>query len=121
MYQSLQHVAGMARAREGHKPKLLDRVREAIRLRHDSVRTEGAYVSWIKRFILFHGKRHPLELGEDEITRFFSALAVRERAARRRIRRSVRRSFCTAMPSTRSWAGWTMLSAPSGRNVYRSC
>jgi integron integrase len=45
-------------------------------MRHYSIRTEEAYVSWIKRFILFHGKRHPLEMGEDEITRFLSALAV---------------------------------------------
>jgi integron integrase len=45
-------------------------------MRHYSVRTEEAYVSWIKRFILFHGKRHPLEMGADEITRFLSALAV---------------------------------------------
>jgi integron integrase len=58
------------------KPKLLDEVREAIRTRHYSLRTEEAYVSWIKRFILFHGKRHPLEMGKDEITRFLSALAV---------------------------------------------
>jgi hypothetical protein len=43
---------------------------------HYSVWTEEAYVSWIKRFILFHGKRHPLEMGEDEIARFLSALAV---------------------------------------------
>jgi integron integrase len=58
------------------KPKLLDEVREAIRTRHYSLRTEEAYVSWIKRFILFHGKRHPMEMGKDEITRFLSALAV---------------------------------------------
>jgi integron integrase len=45
-------------------------------MRHYSIRTEEAYVSWIKGFILFHGKRHPLEMGEDEITRFLSALAV---------------------------------------------
>jgi len=45
-------------------------------MRHYSVRTEEAYVGWIKRFILFHGKRHPLEMGEDKITRFLSALAV---------------------------------------------
>jgi integron integrase len=56
---------------------LLDQVREAIRMRHYSVRTEEAYVSWSKRFILFHGKCHPLEMGEAEITRFLSALAVR--------------------------------------------
>jgi site-specific recombinase XerD len=45
-------------------------------MRHYSIRTEEAYVSWIKRYILFHGKRHPLEMGEDEITQFLSALAV---------------------------------------------
>jgi hypothetical protein len=43
-------------------PKLLDRVREAIRTRHYSRRTETAYVAWIRRFIVFHGKRHPREL-----------------------------------------------------------
>jgi integron integrase len=58
------------------KPKLLDQVREAIRMRHYSVRTEEAYINWIKRFILFHGKRHPREMGEDEITQFLSMLAV---------------------------------------------
>ena len=44
--------------------KLLDQVRAAIRMRHYSRRTEEAYVSWIRRFIVFHGKRHPRELGE---------------------------------------------------------
>jgi integron integrase len=68
----------MAGARAEQQPKLLDQVRGAIRTRHDSVRTEEAYVSWIRRFILFHGKRHPLEMGEDEITQFLSALAVHE-------------------------------------------
>ena len=67
----------MARAPGAHKPKLLDQVREAIRIRHYSVWTEEAYVSWIKRFIFFHGKRHPLEMSEAEITQFLSALAVR--------------------------------------------
>jgi integrase len=56
------------------KPKLLDQVRAAIRLRHYSLRTEEAYVQWIKRFIFFHGKRHPSEMGEQEITHFLSAL-----------------------------------------------
>jgi integron integrase len=58
-------------------PKLLDQVREAIRLRHSSVRTEEAYVGWIKRVIFFHGTRHPLEMGQREITQFLSALAVK--------------------------------------------
>jgi integron integrase len=74
--QSLQRLTRTAGPLEGNKPKLLDQVREAIRMRHYSIRTEEAYISWIKRFILFHGKRHPLEMGEDEITRFLSALAV---------------------------------------------
>ena len=58
------------------KPRLLDRVREAIRARHYSRRTEKAYVAWIRRFILFHGKRHPLEMGGPEVTRFLTSLAV---------------------------------------------
>src|SRR5262245_22737793 len=57
------------------KSKLLDQVRQAIRTRHYSYRTEKAYVHWIKRFIYFHNKRHPLELAEPEIAQFLSALA----------------------------------------------
>ena len=57
------------------KPKLLDQVREAIRTRHYSPRTEEAYVHWIKRFIFFHNKRHPAEMAEPEIARFLSSLA----------------------------------------------
>jgi len=57
------------------KPKLLDQVRQAIRTRHYSYRTEKAYVHWIKRFIFFHDKRHPIEMGEAEIAQFLSSLA----------------------------------------------
>jgi len=60
----------------GNKPRLLDQVRDAIRLRHLSRRTEEAYVHWIKRFIFFHSKRHPREMGEKEVADFLSALAV---------------------------------------------
>lgn len=60
-----------------HKPKLLDRVREAIRTRHYSRRTEKTYVGWIRRFILFHDKRYPAEMGKAEIEAFLSHLAVR--------------------------------------------
>src|SRR5215467_6210113 len=49
-------------------PKLLDRVRWHLRVKHYSIRTEQAYVEWIRRFILFHSKRHPNEMGEREIT-----------------------------------------------------
>jgi Phage integrase, N-terminal SAM-like domain len=63
------------------QPKLLDRVRAAIRARHYSIRTEEAYVGWIRRFILFHNKRHPAEMGESEINQFLTHLAVREAVA----------------------------------------
>jgi hypothetical protein len=49
------------------KKKLLDQVREVIRLKHYSIRTEQTYVDWIKRYIFFHGKRHPREMGAKEI------------------------------------------------------
>jgi integron integrase len=58
-------------------PRLLDRVRQAARLRHLSRRTEDAYVAWIRRFILFHGKRHPDGMGSLEVIAFLSDLAVR--------------------------------------------
>lgn len=57
-------------------PKLLDRVRQAIRTRHYSRRTEEAYVGWIRRFILFHRKRHPAAMGAEEVNSFLSHLAV---------------------------------------------
>ena len=63
------------------KLKLLDRVRNRIRARHYSRRTEKAYVHWIKRYIFFHGKRHPAEMGAPEATAFLTALAVRDRVA----------------------------------------
>jgi integron integrase len=63
------------------KPKLLDQVRQLLRLRHYSLRTEEAYVAWIRRYILFHGKRHPSELGETEVSAFLSALALEGRVA----------------------------------------
>lgn len=63
------------------RPKLLDRVREAIRSRHYSRRTEEAYIGWIKRYIFFRGKRHPMEMGAEEVTRFLSSLALDGRAA----------------------------------------
>ena len=54
--------------------KLLDLVRETARLKHLSTRTEESYTQWIKRFILFHKKRHPVDLGEDEVRRFLTCL-----------------------------------------------
>jgi hypothetical protein len=57
-------------------PKLLDRVRGVVRARHYSRRTEEAYVQWIRRYILFHQKRHPSELGASHVTAFLTSLAT---------------------------------------------
>jgi integrase len=74
-------VHPLSEASVGGKPKLLDQVRQLLRLRHYSLRTEEAYVAWIRRYILFHGKRHPRELGEGYVSAFLSALALRGRVA----------------------------------------
>ena len=58
------------------KPRLLERLRPAVRARHYIRRTEKAYVAWVRRYILFHGKRHPLELGGPEVSKFLTSLAV---------------------------------------------
>ncbi len=60
------------------KPKLLDKVRDVIRRKHYSFRTEQTYIDWIRRFILFHGKRHPRDLAEAEVTDFLTSLARRQ-------------------------------------------
>jgi len=57
-------------------PKLLDQVRDKIRVKHYSIRTEQSYTDWIKRYILFHGKRHPNEMGAEDIEAFLTYLAV---------------------------------------------
>ena len=57
-------------------PKLLDQVRDRLRLKHYSLRTEQAYVGWIRRYIIFHGKRHPAEMGKPELESFLTSLAV---------------------------------------------
>jgi integron integrase len=57
-------------------PRLLDRVRHALRARHASRRTEKAYVAWSRRYILFHDKRHPAEMGAPEVSKFLTSLAV---------------------------------------------
>jgi len=63
------------------KTKLLDQVRNVLRLKHMSLRTEEAYVTWVKRFILFHQKRHPADMGAPEIRAFLTHLAVHGQVA----------------------------------------
>lgn len=64
-----------------NKPKLLDQVRDVIRRKHFSIRTEQSYVDWIRRFILFHNKRHPREMADAEVTEFLTHLARDGRVA----------------------------------------
>ena len=86
---SLRPLVTDSAAASAPKPKLLDRVRFAIRARHYSGRTEEVYVMWIKRFIFFHDKRHPAEMrivhsfrmGEPEINQFLTHLAVNKRVS----------------------------------------
>jgi len=54
----------------GREMKLIDQVADVIRKKHYSIRTEEAYVQWIKRFIYYHGKRHPKDMGEAEISQY---------------------------------------------------
>lgn len=69
---TLTDTATMSR----QQPKLLDRMREAIRVKHYALATERTYIHWAKRFILFHNKRHPAEMGAPEVEAFLSALAT---------------------------------------------
>lgn len=69
-------------AQESHpcsnsQPRLLDQVRDVMRRKHYSIRTEQTYIQWIRRFILFHGKRHPLQMGPAEVETFLTHLAVK--------------------------------------------
>jgi integron integrase len=70
--------SNLSTARE---PRLLDHVRDALRCRHYSYRTEQSYLQWIRRFIFFHQKRHPRDMGEPEIAAFLTHLAVQRRVS----------------------------------------
>jgi integron integrase len=63
------------------EPKLLDQPRGRLRVKHYSIRTEQAYVDWVRRFVLFHDKRHPRDLGQMEVEAFLTDLAVRRRVS----------------------------------------
>jgi len=63
------------------KKKLLDLVRDKIRFKHYSIKTEQSYTGWIKRYIIFHDKKHPVEMGKREIEEFLTYLAVKKRVS----------------------------------------
>jgi site-specific recombinase XerD len=81
MADGLAGPAGARPPENGPPPKLLDRVRTAVRLRHYSRRTEKAYVDWIRRYIVFHQKKHPSTMGATEIVAFLAWIAVDRRVS----------------------------------------
>ena len=66
---------------QSQRPRLLDQVRQSMRLRHFSLKTEKSYIYYIRDFILFHQKRHPKEMGVDEIRAYLSHLAIKRKVA----------------------------------------
>ena len=104
-------------------PRLLKAVRDVIRLKHYSLRTEESYIHWIRRFIYFHRKRHPREMGAAEVTAFLNHLvATRDVAAATQnqalsallfLNREVLWGY-----SSHGLTGW---SGPSGRHAFPRC
>ena len=86
-------------ATDAAAPRLLDHVRDRIRVKHYSLRTEQAYVDWIRRFIGFHGKRHPPTMGAAEVEAFLSHLAV-ERTVASSTQNQAARAADIAKPAT---------------------
>jgi len=80
-YEIGSEIKRVEASNAGRRPKLLEQLRSAIRTKHYSVRTEQAYVHWTRHFILFHKKRHPIEMGEEEVGRFLQHLALNKRVA----------------------------------------
>ena len=77
----VQPNPGQAAENSTRPPRLLDRVRAGLHARHYSNRTVRAYLGWIRRYIVFHGKRHPEEMGGDEVGAFLSNLAIEKRVS----------------------------------------
>ena len=88
-------------------PKLLDQYRNALRIKHYSPRTEDTYLQWVKNFILFHGKRHPKEMGVPEIAQYLTHLATKQEVA------ASTQNPCTELVEVR-------LSAPSSSSTATS-
>ncbi len=80
------------------KPRLLDTLRTIIRRKHYSLRTEQTYIEWARRYILYHGKRHPADMGKEEVEEFLSHLAVKHNvsASTQNQAHGPRSSSCTA-------------------------
>jgi site-specific recombinase XerD len=80
-YRSLSDTRPTSPTDNDRPPKLLDQMKEALRTRHYSPRTESTYCQWVKRFIFFHNVRHPAEMAEPEINAFLTHLAVKHKVS----------------------------------------
>lgn len=101
-------------------PKLLEQVRGKIRVKHYSIRTEQAYLDWIKRFILHFDKEHPKNLGAEEVERFLTYPAVEGKvAASTQNQAKVRCCFFIVRFWVLNWDGLMILNKPKHQNVYR--
>ena len=106
----------------GNPPRLLDQVREVIRMRHYSIRTEQAYVQWIRRFVLFHGKRQPREMGTRELTAFLSDLAVTHDVAASTQNQALHAIHFLNRDVLKVDLPWLdEVQGPRSRSTYRSC
>jgi len=102
--------------------KLLDHVRDVLRVNHYSVRTEEAYVGWIRRFILYHNKKHPREMGALEVELYLTHLAVGEKVPRtHRSRLSTRWFFFITGCCKNRWANSAIFRDRRSRSVGRLC
>jgi integrase len=93
-------------------------VREAIRVRHYSVRTERTYVHWILRYLRFHGRRHPRDLGAEHVTAFLSSLANQGHVAAATLEPGARRSAVPVPPGSPSRAPMARFRRP-GKKAKR--
>ena len=103
-------------------PRLLDQVSQAIRVRHLARNTERAYVHWVKRFILFHGRRHPRDMAEPEVQAFLTGLAVRDHVAGSTQNRHLPRCYSSTITySAGRLPVWKASFTPDGRSDCRLC
>ena len=100
-------------------PKLLDRLRAKTRLLHSSIRTEEAYAAWGTKFILFHHKRHPKDMGAPEVEAFLTHLAADRQLAASTQNQATRPSSSSTKKSSGSSCPRSSSSAPNGRSGCR--
>ena len=104
------------------EPRLLDKVRDTIRRKHYSLRTEATYIDWIKRYIFFHRKRHPAEMGAREMEQFLNHLAVEMHVALSTQNQALSALvFLYREVLRKDLSGWKISTAPSDRRDCRWC